>query len=109
MYDNFVTVFIIQLKWKWLVNDFWKHVSFDYYCYYVIIVLEKERVGNNMNTLTYRCLADHLTYVMTCKDDSLDAYMRMLFDEDLDVYKVNLNDELEFTSYADYELWKNEK
>ena len=60
-----------------------------------------------MNTLTYRCLADHRTYVMTCKDESLDAYMKMMFEND--VYKVNLNDEVEFTSYADYESWKNEK
>ena len=60
-----------------------------------------------MNTLTYRCLADHRTYVMTCKDESLDTYMKMMFEND--VYKVNLNDEVEFTSYADYENWKNEK
>ena len=60
-----------------------------------------------MNTLTYRCLADHRTYVMTCKDESLDTYMKMMFEND--VYKVNLNDEVEFTSYADYEKWKNEK
>ena len=59
-----------------------------------------------MNTLTYRCLGDHITYVMTCKDDALDAYMKMMFDEDLDVYKVNLNDQVEFTSYSDYEQWK---
>ena len=62
-----------------------------------------------MNTLTYRCLGDHITYVMTCKDDALDAYMQMLFDKDLDVYKVILNNEVEFTSYSQYELWKNEK
>ena len=62
-----------------------------------------------MNTLTYRCLADPLTYVMTCKDDALDTYMKMMFDEDLDVYKVYLNDEVVFTSYSDYEKWKNEK
>ena len=60
-----------------------------------------------MNTLTYRCLADPYTYVMTCKDDALDTYMKMMFEND--VYKVNLNDEVEFTSYADYEKWKNEK
>ena len=60
-----------------------------------------------MNTLTYRCLADHRTYVMTCKDESLDTYMKMMFEND--VYKVKLNDEVEFTSYADYEKWKNEK
>ena len=57
-----------------------------------------------MNTLTYRCLADHRTYVMTCKDDALDTYMKMMFEND--VYKVNLNDEVEFTSYSDYEKWK---
>ena len=62
-----------------------------------------------MNTLTYRCLADPLTYEMTCRDDALDTYMKTMFDESLDVYKVNLNDEVEFTSYADYEKWKNEK
>ena len=62
-----------------------------------------------MNTLTYRCLADPLTYEMTCRDDALDTYMKMMFDEDLVVYKVNLNGEVEFTSYADYESWKNEK
>jgi len=60
-----------------------------------------------MNTLTYRCLADHRTYVMTCKDETLDAHMKMMFEND--VYKVNLNDEVEFTSYSDYEKWKNEK
>ena len=60
-----------------------------------------------MNTLTYRCLADHRTYVMTCSDDALDTYMKLMFEND--VYKVNLNDEVEFTSYADYEKWKNEK
>ena len=60
-----------------------------------------------MNTLTYRCLADPLTYEMTCRDDALDTYMKMMFEND--VYKVNLNDELEFTSYSDYEKWKNVK
>ena len=60
-----------------------------------------------MNTLTYRCLADHRTYVMTCSDDAIDTYMKLMFEND--VYKVNLNDEVEFTSYADYEKWKNEK
>lgn len=56
-----------------------------------------------MNTLTYRCLGDHRTYVMTCSDDALDTYMKMMFDND--VYKVNLNDEVEFTSYSQYESW----
>ena len=60
-----------------------------------------------MNTLTYRCLADHRTYVLTCNDESLDLYMKLFFEND--VYKVNLNDEVEFTSYSQYESWKNEK
>ena len=60
-----------------------------------------------MNTLTYRCLADHLTYVMTCSDDLLDLYMKLMFENG--VYKVILNDEVVFTSYSDYELWKNAK
>ena len=60
-----------------------------------------------MNTLTYRCLGDYRTYVMTCNDELLDLYMKLMFEND--VYKVNLNDEVEFTSYTDYEKWKNEK
>ena len=68
---------------------------------------KENKVGNNMNTLTYRCLADHRTYVMTCSDDLLDLYMKLMFEND--VYKVNLNDKVVFTSYSDYELWKNAK
>ena len=60
-----------------------------------------------MNTLTYNCLADNLTYVMTCSDDFLDLYMKLMFENG--VYKVNLNDKVVFTSYSDYELWKNAK
>ena len=60
-----------------------------------------------MNTLTYRCLGDHRTYVFTCNDESLDLYIKLFFENN--VYKVNLNDRVEFTSYADYEKWKNEK
>ena len=74
-----------------------------------MIVLEKERkeVGNNMNILTYRCLGNHIPYVMTCNNDLLDLYIKLMFEND--VYKVNLNNGLEFTSYADYEKWKNGK
>ena len=60
-----------------------------------------------MNTLTYRCLGDYRTYVMTCNDELLDLYMKLMFEND--VYKVNLNDKVVFTSYSDYELWKNAK
>ena len=67
-------------------------------------IRKRKEVGNNMNTLTSRCLADHRTYVMTCSDDALDTYMKLMFEND--VYKVNLNDEVEFTSYSDYEQWK---
>ena len=70
-------------------------------------IRKRKEVGNNMNTLTYRCLADHRTYVLTCNDESLDLYMKLFFEND--VYKVNLNDEVEFTSYSDYENWENEK
>ena len=28
MQDNFVTAFIIPIKCKWIVNDFWKHQQF---------------------------------------------------------------------------------
>ena len=68
---------------------------------------KENKVGNNINTLTYRCLADYRTYVMTCSDDLLDLYMKLMFEND--VYKVNLNDKVVFTSYSDYELWKNAK
>ena len=60
-----------------------------------------------MNTLTYTCLADRLTYVMTCSDDLLDLYIKLMFENG--VYKVNLNDEVVFTSYSQYESWKNGK
>ena len=60
-----------------------------------------------MNTLTYRCLGDHRTYVLTCSDESLDLYIKLFFEND--VYKVNLNDEIEYTSYDEYETRKNEK
>ena len=59
-----------------------------------------------MHILTYRCLGNHIPYVMTCNDELLDLYIKLMFEND--VYKVNLNNGLEFTSYADYEKWKNE-
>ena len=58
-----------------------------------------------MNILTYNCLGDIHTYSMTCKDEWLDMYIQMLFEND--VYKVILNNRVKFTSYADYEKWKN--
>ena len=60
-----------------------------------------------MNTLTYNLPNDIHTYVITCNDEWLDMYMQLLFEND--VYKVNLNNQVEFTSYSDYESWKNEK
>lgn len=60
-----------------------------------------------MNTLTYNCLADHRTYVMTCNDDLLDLYIKLMFEND--VYKVVLNNEVVFASEASYKSWKNEK
>ena len=60
-----------------------------------------------MNILTYNCSGDIHTYSMTCKDEWVDMYMQLLFEND--VYKVILNNKVKFTSYADYEKWKNEK
>ena len=60
-----------------------------------------------MNTLTYNLKLDFNTYVMTCKDEWLDMYIKLLFEND--AYKVNLNNEVVFTSYADYVQWKNGK
>ena len=70
-------------------------------------IRKRKEVGNNMNTLTYRCLGDHRTYVLTCNDESLDPYIKLFFEND--VYKVNLNDNLEFTSYDYYVSCNNEK
>ena len=75
--------------------------------YYVIIVLEKERVGNNMNTLTYNLRNDPNTYVITCKDEWLDMYMQLLFEND--AYRVNLNNNVVFADLSTYDLWKNGK
>ena len=47
-----------------------------------------------MNTLTYRCLGDHLTYVMTCNDELLDTYIQLLIDEGC--YKIYVNNELRY-------------
>ena len=60
-----------------------------------------------MNTLTYNCLADSRTYVMTCSDEFLDMYIDLLFENE--AYKVNLNNTVEFTNKSDYELWKNKQ
>ena len=57
-----------------------------------------------MNTLTYNLRNDPYTYVITCEDERLDMYIHMLFETD--VYKVNINNQVEFTSYSDYEQWK---
>ena len=60
-----------------------------------------------MNTLTYNCLGDHRTYVITCNDEWLDMYMELLFEND--AYRVNLNNNVVFADLSTYELWKNEK
>ena len=60
-----------------------------------------------MNTLTYRCLGDHLTYVLTCNDEWLDMYMQLLFENG--AYRVNLNNNVVFADLSTYDLWKNGK
>ena len=58
-----------------------------------------------MNTLTYRCPADIHTYSMTCKDEWLDMYMELLFENG--AYRVNLNDNVVFADLSTYDLWKS--
>ena len=73
-----------------------------------MIVLEKRKeVGNNMNTLTYNLRNDPNTYVITCKDEWLDMYMELLFENG--AYRVNLNNNVVFADLSTYDLWKNGK
>ena len=60
-----------------------------------------------MNTLTYNCLGDNRTYVITCNDEWLDMYMELLFENG--AYRVNLNNNVVFADLSTYDLWKNEK
>ena len=60
-----------------------------------------------MNTLTYNLPNDIHTYVITCKDEWLDMYMQLLFEND--AYRVNLNNNVVFADLSTYDLWKNEK
>ena len=60
-----------------------------------------------MNTLTYNLRNDTNTYVITCKDEWLDMYMQLLFEND--AYRVNLNNNVVFADLSTYDLWKNEK
>ena len=60
-----------------------------------------------MNTLTYNLRNDPKTYVITCKDEWLDMYMQLLFENG--AYRVNLNNNVVFADLSTYELWKNEK
>ena len=60
-----------------------------------------------MNILTYRCPADIHTYSMTCKDEWLDMYMQLLFENG--AYRVNLNNNVVFADLSTYDLWKNGK
>ena len=60
-----------------------------------------------MNTLTYNCLGDSRTYVMTCSDEWLDMYIDLLFENE--AYKVILNNTVEFTNKSTYDVWKNKQ
>ena len=57
-----------------------------------------------MNTLTYNLRNDPNTYVITCKDEWLDMYMELLFENG--AYRVKLNDIVVFADLSTYELWK---
>ena len=52
MYDNFVTAFIIQQKWKWIVNDFWKHQQFWVYSLLCYNMYREKEVGEHMQEFT---------------------------------------------------------
>ena len=60
-----------------------------------------------MNTLTYNLRNDPNTYVITCKDEWLDMYMQLLFENG--AYRVNFNNIVVFADLSTYELWKNAK
>ena len=70
-------------------------------------IRKRKEVGNNMNTLTYNLRNDPNTYVITCKDEWLDMYMQLLFEND--AYRVNLNNNVVFADLSTYDLWKNGK
>lgn len=59
-----------------------------------------------MNTLTYNLKNDIHTYVMTCKDEWLDMYMELLFENG--AYRVNLNNRVVFGALSTYKEWKND-
>ena len=60
-----------------------------------------------MNTLTYNLPNDIHTYVITCKDDVLDMYIELLFNNG--AYRVNLNNKVVFGAKSTYEVWKDGK
>ena len=70
-------------------------------------IRKRKEVGNNMNTLTYNLKNDFNTYVITCKDEWLDMYMELLFENG--AYRVNLNNNVVFADLSTYDLWKNGK
>ena len=57
-----------------------------------------------MNTLTYNLRNDPNTYVITCKDEWLDMYMQLLFENG--AYRVKLNNNVVFAALSTYESWK---
>lgn len=59
-----------------------------------------------MNTLTYNLKYDFNTYVITCKDEWLDMYMTLLFENG--AYRVNLNNRVVFGALSTYKEWKHE-
>ena len=60
-----------------------------------------------MNVLTYNLKNDIHTYSITCKDEWVDMYMQLLFEND--AYRVNLNNKVVFADLSTYEQWKDEK
>ena len=50
-----------------------------------------------MNTLTYNLPNDINTYVMTCNDEQLETFIKLLIDEN--AYKIYVNNELVYQTY----------
>lgn len=59
-----------------------------------------------MITLTYRMPCDIYTYEITCPNELLDMYMKLLFENG--AYKVTMDTKVEFNNIKDYEVFKNE-
>lgn len=59
-----------------------------------------------MIKLEYNMPNDIYTYLITCPDNLLDMYVKLLFENG--AYKVTMDTKVEFNDMKDYEVFKNE-